>query len=152
MAANPEKQTAVGLHYLTGRYVCDFKKWIVFTLILIRGGYWGWVQGVRTPPPPPEMTRGFLIQLVSCKKNTMWFIGVEVEQETTAPPPKKNPGSTHVYSHGDNIQSLYRFTKYSPVIDHPRCEDFVFAYRRRSFTRIELHGISSGNSSRQIYL
>ena len=23
----------------------------------------------------------------------MWFIGVEVEQETTAPPPKKNPGS-----------------------------------------------------------
>ena len=24
----------------------------------------------------------------------MWFIGVEVEQETSAPPPKKNPGST----------------------------------------------------------
>ena len=23
----------------------------------------------------------------------MWFFGVEVEQETTAPPPKKNPGS-----------------------------------------------------------
>ena len=23
----------------------------------------------------------------------MWFIGVEVEQETTAPPPKNNPGS-----------------------------------------------------------
>ena len=23
----------------------------------------------------------------------MWFIGVEVEQETSAPPPKKNPGS-----------------------------------------------------------
>ena len=23
----------------------------------------------------------------------MWFIGVEVEQETTAPSPKKNPGS-----------------------------------------------------------
>ena len=22
----------------------------------------------------------------------MWFIGVEVEQETSAPPPKKNPG------------------------------------------------------------
>ena len=26
-------------------------------------------------------------------KKTMWFIGVEVEQETSAPPPKKNPGS-----------------------------------------------------------
>ena len=24
----------------------------------------------------------------------MWFIGVEVEQETSAPPAKKNPGST----------------------------------------------------------
>ena len=45
-------------------------------------------------PPPPEMTCGFLIQVVFCKKNkTMWFIGVEAEQETSAPPPKKNPGS-----------------------------------------------------------
>ena len=26
----------------------------------------------------------------------MWFIGVEVEQETSAPPPKKNPRSAHV--------------------------------------------------------
>ena len=52
----------------------------------------GRVQGVRTPPPP-DMTRCFLIQLVFCKKKTMWFIGVEVEEETSAPPPKKNPGS-----------------------------------------------------------
>ena len=45
-------------------------------------------------PPLPEMTCGFLIQLVFCKKKkTMWFIGVEVEQETSAPPPKRNPGS-----------------------------------------------------------
>ena len=27
----------------------------------------------------------------------MWFIGVEVEQETSAPPPKKNPGSAPVW-------------------------------------------------------
>ena len=46
------------------------------------------------PPLPPEMTCGFLIQLVFCKKKTMWFIAVEVQQETSAPPPKKNPGST----------------------------------------------------------
>ena len=58
------------------------------------------MQGVLTPPP--EMTCGFLIQLVSLttgilrKKKTMWFIGVEVEQETSAPPPKKNPGSAPV--------------------------------------------------------
>ena len=47
-------------------------------LILIldcMGGSRGRVQGVRT------------------KKKTMWFIGVEVEQETSAPPPEKNPGS-----------------------------------------------------------
>ena len=38
------------------------------------------------------MTCGFLMQLVFCKKKkTMWFIGVEVEKETSAPPPKKNP-------------------------------------------------------------
>ena len=43
-------------------------------------------------PPLPEMPCGFLIQLVFCKK-TMWFIGVEVEKETSAPPPKDNPGS-----------------------------------------------------------
>ena len=51
----------------------------------------GRVQGVR--PPPPEMTCGFLIQLVFSEKKKMWFIGAEVEQETSAPPPKKNPGS-----------------------------------------------------------
>ena len=28
----------------------------------------------------------------------MWFIGVEVEQETSAPPPKKNPGSAPAHS------------------------------------------------------
>ena len=27
----------------------------------------------------------------------MWFIGVEVEQETSAPPPKKNPGSAPAF-------------------------------------------------------
>ena len=38
-------------------------------------------------PPLPEMTCSFLIQLVFCKKKL--FIGVEVEQETSAPLPKK---------------------------------------------------------------
>ena len=65
--------------------------------VFSRGGSRGRVQGVRTLPPPPEMTCGFLIQLVFCKKKTMWFIGVEVEQETSAPPPKKNPGSAPVF-------------------------------------------------------
>ena len=29
----------------------------------------------------------------------MWFVGVEVEQETSEPPPKKNPGSAPVFQH-----------------------------------------------------
>ena len=56
-----------------------------------RGGSRGRVQGVRTPPRDDlrfSNTTGILQ-----KKKTMWFIGVEVEQETSAPPPKKNPGS-----------------------------------------------------------
>ena len=52
--------------------------------------------GCRGCAPSPEMTCGFLIQLVFCKKKTMWFIGVEVEQETRAPPAKKNPESAPV--------------------------------------------------------
>ena len=48
------------------------------------------------PPPLPDMTCGFLIQVVFCQKKNMWFIGVEVEQETSAPPPKKNLGSAPV--------------------------------------------------------
>ena len=35
----------------------------------------------------------------------MWFIGVEVEQETSAPPPKKNPGSA------PGIEFLYSTAK-----------------------------------------
>ena len=64
----------------------------------LRGESRGRVQGVRTPPPTSEMTCGFLIRLEFCKKKkrNMWFIGVEVEQETSAPPPKKNPGSAPV--------------------------------------------------------
>ena len=53
-------------------------------------------EGAGGAPPPSEMTCGFLIQLVFCKKKTMWFIGVEVEQEKSAPPPKKNSGSVPV--------------------------------------------------------
>ena len=53
--------------------------------------YRGRILGERAggAPPPREMTCGFLIQLVFCEKKTMWFIGVEVEQETSARPPKK---------------------------------------------------------------
>ena len=44
-------------------------------------------RNLTTPPPPPpssfpEMTCSFLPQLVFCKKQSVWFIGVEVKYET----------------------------------------------------------------------
>ena len=53
-----------------------------------KGGSRGRVQGVRPPPSGDDLrfsnTTGILP-----KKKTMWFIGVEVVQQTSAPPPKK---------------------------------------------------------------
>ena len=62
-----------------------------------RGRSRGRVQGVRgRGPPPPPPTRDdlwFSNTTGILRKKKMWFIGVEVQQETGAPPPKKNPGS-----------------------------------------------------------
>ena len=44
-------------------------------------------------PPPPRDDPRFSNTTGILQKKTMWFIGVEVEQETSAPPPKKNPGA-----------------------------------------------------------
>ena len=56
-----------------------------------RGGSRGRVQGLRTPlPPPPQDDLRFSnTTSILPKKKTMWFIGVEVEQGTSAPSPKK---------------------------------------------------------------
>ena len=52
------------------------------------------MQGGAHPPPPSRDDLRFSNTTgILQKKKTMWFIGVEVEQETSAPPPKKNPGS-----------------------------------------------------------
>ena len=67
-------------------------------------------------PPPPEMMYGFLIQLVFCKKKTMWFIGVEVEQETSAPPPEKNPGSAPVQAEFPDIWHHREYPPGSPSL------------------------------------
>ena len=67
----------------------------------IRDGSRGRVQGVRTPLPPWDDMRFSNTTGILHKKKTMWFIGVEVEQETSAPPPKKNPGSAP--GHGENF-------------------------------------------------
>ena len=63
----------------------------------IRGGSKGRVQGVRTPPPWDGLRFSNTTGILPPPQKTMWFIGVEVEQETSAPPPKKDPGSAPVY-------------------------------------------------------
>ena len=48
------------------------------------------------PPLPQDNLRFSNTSGILQKKKSMWFIGVEVEQEMSAPPPKKNPGSAPV--------------------------------------------------------
>ena len=47
----------------------NFTRLTAVKYLICRGGSRGRVQGVRTPSPPLEMTCGFLIQLVFCKKS-----------------------------------------------------------------------------------
>ena len=56
-------------------------------LLLSRGGSRGRVQGVCTPPPRDDLQFSNTTGILQKKKNYV-FIGVEVEQETSAPPPK----------------------------------------------------------------
>ena len=69
--------------------------------------------GGAHPPRPPEMTYGFLIQLVFCqKKNYVVYPGAEVEQQTSAPPPKKNPGFAPVGDHDLNSHIIKALTDF----------------------------------------
>ena len=63
--------------------------WNIISNVLCRGRSRGRVQGECTSPPPLRWPAVFWCYWYSEKKKcTMWFIGVEVEQETRAPPPK----------------------------------------------------------------
>ena len=62
-----------------------------------RGGSRGRVQGVAPPSPRDDLRFSNTTGILQ-KKKSMWFIGVEVEQETrSATPPKKNPGSAPAF-------------------------------------------------------
>ena len=83
-----------------GAYKWDFTvtnnygKHCKFVNCNFRDGSRGRVQGgAHRLPPPGWDDRRFSNTTGILQKKTMWFIGVEVEQETSAPPPKKNPGS-----------------------------------------------------------
>ena len=53
----------------------------------------------------------------------MWFIGVEVEQETSAPPPKKNPGSAP----GTYYRPVSGKTDIRDIHPHPLPQDYGYA-------------------------
>ena len=63
----------------------------------IPGADLGVGSGGAYPPPPPRWPAVFQCNWYSAKKKTMWFIGVEVEQETSAPLPTKNTGSAPAF-------------------------------------------------------
>ena len=51
----------------------------------------------------------------------MWFIGVEVEEETSAPPPKKNPGSAPARPYRPSFYApLRNGTRYFPIWSQQR--------------------------------
>ena len=54
--------------------------------VITRGGSRGRVQGVRTPSWD-DLRFSNTTGILQKNKKTVWFIGVEVEQETSAPPP-----------------------------------------------------------------
>ena len=56
------------------------------------------------------------------QQKTMWLIGVEVEQETNAPPPKKNPGSAPEDAHDlgkGAVAAPARFSHFLLLNDFP---------------------------------
>ena len=63
----------------------------VFTGADLGGG----CRGCAFPPPLPWDDLRFSNTTGILQKKKMWCIGVEVEQETSAPPPKKYSGSAH---------------------------------------------------------
>ena len=60
-------------------------------------------EGTGGTHPPPQDNLRFCntTGILQKKKKAMWFIGVEVEQETSAPPPKKIPGYAPGFSQSD---------------------------------------------------
>ena len=70
---------------------------------------------MRTPPPRDDLrfsnTTGIL------QKKTMWFIGVEVEQETSATPPKKilDPPLLLASTDSDKTESVNKDSPFAGV-------------------------------------
>ena len=70
---------------------------IALTLGYLGADLGGGCRGCAPPPPARDDLRfSNTTGILQKEKKTMWFIGVEVEQETSAPPPKKHPGTAPI--------------------------------------------------------
>ena len=77
----------------------------------------GGCRGYAPPLSPWDDLRFSNTTDILPKKKTMWFIGVEVEQETSTPPPKKNPGSApeEYLSNGLKTAHISAFTPWATL-------------------------------------
>ena len=68
----------------------------------------------------------------------MWFIGVEVEQETSAPPPEKNPGSAPARTKENRLDQIQKalWRKLEPLFS--RNNEKRFTLQKRS-KKMRLH-------------
>ena len=62
--------------------------------------------GTPTAPPPPPDDLRFSHTTGILQKKKMWSIDVEVGQETSALPPKKNPGSVTCKGHPSSTRTV----------------------------------------------
>ena len=86
-------------------------------------------------PPPPRDDLQFSNTTGILQKKTMWFIGVQVEQETSAPPPKKNPGSApalvycgllSLLEKGSELTSICHCSKSQTALKEVFCVPFAY--------------------------
>ena len=81
---------------------------------------------MRPPPPPPDDLR-FSSTTGILPKKTMWLIGVEVEQETSAPTPKKKPGSAPAEPEVNESVLILLSFDYVELITKLHCQCLIFA-------------------------
>ena len=66
----------------------------------------------------------------------MWFIGVEVEQETSEPPPKKNPGSTPVNNSFSFFLQLKTIGGHKCVVSHLGFSHYHGKWKNQNFVTL----------------
>ena len=108
----------------------------------------GGCRGCAPPPHPRDDLRFSNTTGILQKKKTtttMWFIGVEVDQEMSAPPPRKNPGSAPGYAYL-KLYPSHLFVYLRPCMHQRSTSDIARKYEKtlnRSVQRLKSPVIGS---------